>query len=333
MKPEELAFANEQLAGMLKSGLPLEGSLRELAASMKRGALRTELSALEKDLAKGTALPEALEARALPPLYVKMLQVGAAANNLPAVLQWLADHYARANTTWLRLKGLLVYPLLVLVAATAMSIAMFWMTEQVMDMINYDEWWSLGLMGGTAPEPVWMHMCRWAPPIMLLLVLLLALVALALPGARRKLRWRLPGFREAGLAQVAGSLAMLLRGGCPLGEALALVRELEADSPAGADLAQWHERLAQGAGKPSQFAQPSKVFPPLFTWVIASGGENLADGFERAAEIYHARQLHRTETVLYAALPMAILVLGALIVLQMIPLFAINARMMDWLGM
>ena len=140
MKPDELAFANEQLAGMLKSGLPLEGSLRELAASMKRGALRTELSALEKDLAKGIALPEALEARDLPPLYVKMLQVGAAANNLPAVLQWLADHYARANTTWLRLKGLLVYPLLVLVAATVVSIAMFWMTEQVMDMINYDEW-------------------------------------------------------------------------------------------------------------------------------------------------------------------------------------------------
>ena len=47
MKPDELAFANEQLAGMLKSGLPLEGSLRELSASMKGGSLRTELVALE----------------------------------------------------------------------------------------------------------------------------------------------------------------------------------------------------------------------------------------------------------------------------------------------
>ena len=53
MKPDELAFANEQLAGMLKSGLPLEGSLRELTDSMKSGSLRTELEALEKDLAKG----------------------------------------------------------------------------------------------------------------------------------------------------------------------------------------------------------------------------------------------------------------------------------------
>ncbi len=68
MKPDELAFANEQLAGMLKSGLPLEGSLRELTTSMKRGSLRTELEALEWDLSQGTALPMALDLRDLPPL-------------------------------------------------------------------------------------------------------------------------------------------------------------------------------------------------------------------------------------------------------------------------
>ena len=178
-----------------------------------------------------------------------------------------------------------------------------------------------------------MHLCRWAPPILLLLLTLTALIVLAAPKWRQKMRWKLPGFREAGLARVAGSIAMLLRGGVPLGEALQLVRELEAGSPAADDLAQWHDKLAQGAGKPSQFARPSKVFPPLFTWVIASGGENLQDGFERAAEIYHARRVHRTETVLYAALPMAIMVLGALIVVQMIPMIMLNVRLMDKLGM
>ena len=330
MKPDELAFANEQLAGMLQSGLPLEGSLRELATSMKRGALRTELSALEKDLAKGIALPEALEARALPPLYVKMLQVGAAANNLPAVLQWLADHYARASTTLLRLKGLMVYPLLVLLTATAMSIGMFWMSNEVESLV--------GAAGeGVGPfagreNSVWMEMCRWAPPILIILVTLFALVAMALPGWRMRLRWRVPGFREAGVARVADSVAMLLRAGCPLGESLALVRELEGDSPAGAELAQWHEKLAQGEGKPIQFAEPGKVFPPLFTWIIASSGEDLQAGFARAAEIYHIRKENQIETILYAALPTAILLLGVLIVLQVVPLFMLNVRMLDWLG-
>lgn len=333
IKSDELAFANEQLAGMLKSGLPLEGSLRELAGTMKRGALRDELEALEEDLAGGTKLADALERRELPPLYVKMLQVGAAANNLPAVLQWLADHYTRANTTWLKLKGLLVYPLLVLLAATAMSVGMFWMTHEMMELIHFNELRDLNSFGGGDRPPIGLQLCRWAPPILLGLITLAALVILAAPKWRQRMRWRLPGFREAGLARVADTVAMLLRGGVPLGEALLLVRELEAGSQAAEDLETWHEKLAQGDGKPSQFAKPSAVFPPLFTWVIASGGEKLQEGFERAGEIYHARQAHRTETVLYAALPMAILVLGVLIVVQVMPIMMLNIRFMDLLGM
>src|SRR5256885_7805883 len=49
MKLEELAFVNQQLAGMLKSGIPLEGALRQLCANMRRGQLRVELEALEAD--------------------------------------------------------------------------------------------------------------------------------------------------------------------------------------------------------------------------------------------------------------------------------------------
>ena len=220
----------------------------------------------------------------------------------------------------------MVYPLLVLLTATAMSIGMFWMSHEVASLVGTAADWNSG------SNPVWMEMCRWAPPILLILVTLFALVAMALPGWRLRLRWRVPGFREAGVARVADSLAMLLRAGCPLGESLALVRELEGDSPAGAELAQWHEKLSQGEGKPSQFAEPGKVFPPLFTWVIASSGEDLQAGFARAAEIYHIRKESQIETILYAALPTAILLLGVLIVLQVVPLFMLNVRMLDWLS-
>jgi general secretion pathway protein F len=330
IKSDELAFANEQLAGMLKSGLPLEGSLRELAGSMQRGPLRAELMALEKDLARGTHLADALEHRDLPRLYKKMLQVGAEANNLPAVLQWLADHYARAHTTWLRLKGLMVYPLLVLLTATALSLGIAWCMSEVVAVVFVDiQFYSDGVKGGN----LLVHqVCQWGPPILLGLLTLLLVAALALPVWRAKLCWRLPAFREAGLARVAGALAMLLRSGCSLGESLALVRELEGDNPAGAELQQWHDRLKRGEGKPGEFAQPGKVFPPLFTWVLRSGGENLAAGFERAADLYHARQAHRTESFLYAALPMAILALGVLVMVQVIPLMMTVTGMMDRLG-
>ena len=65
MNYEELAFVNQQLAGMLKSGIPLEGALRQLCANMRRGPCRTELEALERDLARGVPLKDALASEIL----------------------------------------------------------------------------------------------------------------------------------------------------------------------------------------------------------------------------------------------------------------------------
>src|SRR5882672_330769 len=124
MNLDEFAFFNQQLAGMLKTGIPLESSLRHLCVEMRTGALRHELEALEKDLSNGTPLAEAISKRKFPPLYVAMIRLGVAGNSLPAVLILLADYYHRANSVWLRLKTLLVYPAIVLLASLLLSIAM-----------------------------------------------------------------------------------------------------------------------------------------------------------------------------------------------------------------
>jgi type II secretory pathway component PulF len=81
---------------------------------MKSGTLRAELELLERELADGTPLPAALARRKLPVFYQRMLELGARSNDLPGVLTLLADHNQRANALWTRLKGLLVYPLLVI---------------------------------------------------------------------------------------------------------------------------------------------------------------------------------------------------------------------------
>lgn len=121
MKHEEFAFFNQQLAAMVRDGIPLEGALRRLCAEMGRGPLRTELLKLGDDLAKGVPLREAVQARQLPDLYRQMLEVGAQANDLPAVLTMLADHYQRRQAVWTRLKGLMVYPVVVFFAALLLS--------------------------------------------------------------------------------------------------------------------------------------------------------------------------------------------------------------------
>jgi type II secretory pathway component PulF len=56
MKTDEFAFFNQQLAAMLRDGLPLEGALQRLSAEMGDASLKAELQFLEADLRKGTPI-------------------------------------------------------------------------------------------------------------------------------------------------------------------------------------------------------------------------------------------------------------------------------------
>ena len=86
MKNDEFAFFNQQLAAMLRDGIPLEGALKRLCDDMQRGRLRDELQALEADLARGTPMAEALQTRRLPEIYKRMVLVGMKSGDLPGAL-------------------------------------------------------------------------------------------------------------------------------------------------------------------------------------------------------------------------------------------------------
>jgi type II secretory pathway component PulF len=83
MNYDEFSFFNRQLAAMLKDGVPLEGAIKQLCGDMRAGRLREQLELLERDLAKGTPLKEAMAARNLPAYYKKMVEVGVRTNDLP----------------------------------------------------------------------------------------------------------------------------------------------------------------------------------------------------------------------------------------------------------
>ena len=91
MKLDEFAFFNQQLAAMLRDGIPLESALGQLCSSMRHGELREELEKLRADLANGIPIKQALTARELPPFYVQMIQVGVQSNDLPRVLTLVAE--------------------------------------------------------------------------------------------------------------------------------------------------------------------------------------------------------------------------------------------------
>ena len=332
MKYDELAFVNQQLATMLREGIPLEGSLRQLCATMQKGRLRAELQLLENDLAGGAPLAQAVARRKLPEFYGLMLQIGARGRDLPGLLTLLADYYQNANLVWTRLKGLMVYPAIVLTLSAGFSIWIAVLFGRISSMLMLDGnvMRNLALASKTLAVPLSPSSpYLWAPAALLAAISLPALAVAVLPGLRREMQWRLPAFREASLARLASTMAILLKAGCSLSEALGLLEKMESGTRAAAELDRWKARCAAGHGKFPGVAAGGKVFPPMFIWLVAGAGENLAAGFERAAQVYHARAAYRSNILLYAALPASLLFLGLVILAQMYPL----ARMIYQLPM
>jgi type II secretory pathway component PulF len=74
------------------------------------------------------------------------------------------------------------------------------------------------------------------------------------------------------------------------------------------------------------------MIPPMFTWLVSGAGENLTDGFKRAAEVYHSRAMYRTEVALYSVLPFASLFLGAVVISQASLVIAMFLPMIAMIG-
>ena len=317
MKHDEFAFFNEQLAAMLRDGIPLEGALRRLCQEMRAGALRDNLQTLEVDLARGTPMGAALAPREFPELYKKMILVGVKSGDLPGSLTMLADYFQRQNQIWTRLKSMMTYPLIVMFVAFLISLLLAFMWNCVIGPSFKDMFAGMGIMmpGATifAFETL---QSIWIFPVALGLLFGFMLSVVFLPVMRGKVLWRLPAFKEATIARVAASLNLLLKNGVNLPEAVGLAKELENSPAVAADMRRWEIKLAAGTAKFSEVAAGNTMIPPMFVWIVSGAGENLAAGFQRAAEIYHSRAIYRTEVALFSVLPFASLFLGAVVISQ-----------------
>jgi type II secretory pathway component PulF len=258
-----------------------------------------------------------------------MVEIGARSNDLPGVLTLLADHYHRANALWTRLKGLMVYPLLVLLVALGLTVFISMAFSRFLSGFAAQP---VGFNDQTMPNSAMAMASIWMPPVVLSVLMLIALAAVFIPSWRARLRWQLPAFREASVAQLASAIALMLRNGTTLPEALALAEALESNTPAGKSLAQWRRVLAAGGGKPSSWVETHGPFPPLFLWLVQQSGEDVAAGFQKAAEIYRARASYRVELALYGALPISILLLGQMVFWQAAPLMRTMIWLMNTLG-
>ena len=108
----------------------------------------------------------------------------------------------------------------------------------------------------------------WVFPLLFTVPLLGVLLLWLRPDWRQRVLDRLPAFREARLAQTANAAELLLHGGLPLPEALALLADFQPANRLRDELLAWRNNIAAGVKRFSAVAAGSRYVPPLFIWLV-----------------------------------------------------------------
>ena len=138
-----------QLSILQDAGLPIVRSLRILEGNAKPGKLKNALGDVVEEIESGATLSEAMSKtpKVFNRLYVNMIKAGEAGGALEVILQRLAEFMERAEELKRKVKGAMIYP--VVVITVAVGILTFIMLKIVPVFIKMFEEFDLTLPPAT----------------------------------------------------------------------------------------------------------------------------------------------------------------------------------------
>jgi len=126
-KMEELAYNCRQLSAMLTSGLTLVRALDILYKEQVKEAPKQIFREIYEEVQKGSAFSDALRMQqgAFPNFMVSMIQAGESSGSLDVIVKRLEDYYDKQNKLNNKIKGAMMYPIILAVLCVAIVIALF----------------------------------------------------------------------------------------------------------------------------------------------------------------------------------------------------------------
>ncbi|MGN6544326.1 MAG: type II secretion system F family protein [Aureliella sp.] len=235
-RSRDVETALRQMALMLRSGLDLLGALAAAADQSSSPALARILVRVGQSIKGGGALTTALARyAAFPPIAVQLIGVGEQTGSLDSVLEQAAEQMAARRASIAEVRAALAYP--VLVATAAISIAVYLIFAVIPELQKF-----LSAMGRKLPRmtqslvdlSLWCQLHGSSLVIFAVMSAMGLIVLTQWPPARMVMdRWllRVPIIggilRLAATATLAGSLAVMIRSGIKLVEALAIAERLQ----------------------------------------------------------------------------------------------------------
>ncbi|MEM6655731.1 MAG: type II secretion system F family protein [Planctomycetota bacterium] len=282
VKSKELTTFTRQLSILQDAGLPILRSLRILATQAKPGRLKYSLEDTCDEIEAGATLSEAMSKspKCFDRLYVNMIKAGEAGGALELILQRLADFKERAESLKRKVKGALIYPVVVIfVAVVILTFIMLKivpefrkifeefeldlppMTELLVSLSNWvvEYWWSIPLI----PVSIWLF------------------IKLVRKFKHGRIGWdqfiiKVPIFGQLieknTLARTTRTLGTLVSSGVPILEALSITR----DTAGNATFERMYQKINEAIREGDAIAKPMKEnsipgFHPvaLFFWFVS----------------------------------------------------------------
>lgn len=342
---EQLVALNDEIASLVKGGVPLELGLSELGND-SAGALQEISQSLASRMNAGASLPEALHAEGtrLPATYRTVVEAGVRAGRLPAALEAISNYARELADLRRRLTLALLYPFIVVVLAYLLFgmfiVHMLRRLRETYEMFRLPMHWSLQLLSSVAE---WVAQWWWLP-----LACLAAIAGwwmmtggarmLTFSGAARPLAWipcvaRISRYFQ--YANFTDLLALMVEQQVPLPEALRLSAAATGD-----------ERLRRSGRELAQSIESSQPvggilarrfgFPPFLFWVLTCGqtAGGLARLLRHAASIYRRQGVNLSHWLkIIFPIVAAVVIGGGVTVIYVLTLFGPIAQFWNDLGL
>ncbi|MCF8825504.1 type II secretion system F family protein [Xanthomonas campestris] len=133
IKPKDIAFFSRQMATMMKSGVPIVGSLEIIGEGAKNPRMKKMVGEIRTDIEGGLSLNEAISKHPVQfdELYRNLVKAGESAGVLDTVLETVATYKENIEALKGKIKKALFYPAMVMaVALIVSSILLIWVVPQ-----------------------------------------------------------------------------------------------------------------------------------------------------------------------------------------------------------
>jgi type IV pilus assembly protein PilC len=340
---KQLVMFTRQFSVLQDAGLPVLRSLKILEGQMKPGVLKNSLIDIVDDVESGNTLSEAFgkHPKCFDRLYVNMIRAGEAGGALEVILRRLAEFKEKALSLARRVKGAMVYPIVVVsVAVLILSFIMIFIIPKF-EKIFLEFKMKLPYL-----TEVLIAASRWfvkywyvIPIIPVAIVVTLKLIRLNKSGEyimdKIKLKIPVSGMivEKTIVARTMRTLGTLIASGVPILEALSIVRETAMN----AVFEEMFQRVYESIREGETIANPMrecKLVDEMVINMIDVGEEtgDLDTMLNKVADVYEEEVDVLVESLISLLEPLMIVVLGLIVGTIVIALFMPLLELLDGLS-